>query len=89
MFKRSKNVYVNMSNVVQTGPKMLTNGPKYPTMWLNNIAHFKGLAMRNLQYEKKIDKKCIIQAQMTKYIYYLFKWGRRYVQSLQTVPKMS
>ena len=32
MFKRSKNVYVNMSNVVQTGLKMLTNGPKYPTM---------------------------------------------------------
>ena len=28
-----------------------------------NIPHFKGLGMRNLQYEKKIAKKCMIQAQ--------------------------
>ena len=34
--------------------------------WLiqrHNIPHFKGLGMRNLQYEKKIAKNCIIQAQ--------------------------
>ena len=37
--------------------------------------------MRNLQYEKKTDKKMYNTGTMTKYIYYLFKWDRRYASS--------
>ena len=51
--------------------------------WLiqrHDIPHFKGLDLRNLQYEKECQKM-YNTGTMTKYIYYLFKWDRRYYET--------
>ena len=47
--------------------------------WAPSILHFKGLGMRNLQYEMSICQKSHSKLTKTVYVWSEFLWIRRYV----------
>ena len=47
-------------------------------VWAPSILHFKGLGMRNLQYEMRICHKSHNKVTKTVYVWFEFLWIRRY-----------
>ena len=49
--------------------------------WAPSILHFKGLGMRNLQYEIRTCQKSDNKVSKTVYVWSEFLWIRRYYQN--------
>ena len=47
--------------------------------WSPHILHFKGLGMKNLQYEMRICQKSHSKVTKTVYVWFEFLWIRRYI----------
>ena len=53
-------------------------------VWAPSILHFKGLGLRNLQYEMRICKKSHNKVTKAVYVWFEFLWIRRYVVHIKT-----
>ena len=47
-------------------------------IWAPSLLHFKGLSMRNLQYEMRIGQKSHNKVTKAVYVWFEFLWIRRY-----------